>query len=280
MASILGTIHGDNFVPQCPWGDKGDLSCDGYLRDPQTVFACYGRENGEGDRRPGGIVGKVRSDFLGALAKWPGLKEWVFVSNIVDGMPAVVTQALEALQAEHGVRFGYFGLDGMKRRLLEMDEEVIEDLVDPIHTRGDFIHLQPVVVQEVIGNVAAEFNLSYLDVDPKPVPPHKLALNQIPGCHAAQIRSGRLGRETVAACVEGSADPVLGTRLSEAFRARYAELRFQDLSPGDIMDCLFDFALAGQEAPTTAHRAAAWAVLSYLFDMCDIFEDKPWRSVA
>ena len=279
-ARILGRLHGDNFVPQCPWGARGDLSCDGYLRTPPTIFACYGRENGDGERQPGGIVAKVERDLAGARRQWPAMEAWVFVSNIVDGVPAPVTAALERLHAAGPVAISYFGFDSFEHRILELDSDVVEDLVDEIAVREDFINLQPVAVQQIVRNVATAFTLAYLETPNAPVPSDKLELNRIPACQARQIKLGALGRETVLTCVERSVDPSLGVRLSEAFRARYAELQAQALTPGDIMDTLHDFALAGLDDRGTTAHAAAWAVLAYLFDICDIFEDKPWQDVA
>lgn len=280
VSSLLARLHGDNFVPQCPWGAKGDLTCDGYLRDPQTIFACYGRENGVGGRRVGDIVDKVRSDYRGAAANWPAMKAWVFVSNIVDGVPAPVTQALEALQAGTGVKVGYFGFQRFEQHLLDLNAEVVEDLVGEIPVRNDFIRLQPEAVLQIVGSIAAAFSLNYLQEPTAPVPLDKLDRNRIPGCHAHAVRNGALSRETVEACLAQNADPSLEARVSEAFRARYAELRAQGFGPGEVMDHLHAFALAGQAGHTAASNAAAWAVLAYLFDMCSIFEDKPWDEAA
>src|SRR5258708_15808481 len=86
-AALMARIHGDNFVPQCPWGDKGDLSCDGYLKAPRTIFACYGPENAGASRRPSDIVSKAKDDYSGALAKWPPLKHSTFASTYIAARP-------------------------------------------------------------------------------------------------------------------------------------------------------------------------------------------------
>jgi hypothetical protein len=111
------------------------------------------------------------------------------------------------------------------------------------------------------------------------VPHDKLELNRIPACHAQQIKMGLLGRDVVKACVSDNINPSLDACLSDTFRSKYLDLRAQDFGPGDIVDKLYDFALAGQRE-TTEQQAAAWAVIAYLFEKCSIFEDKPREDAA
>jgi hypothetical protein len=272
-ASLMARIHGDNFIPQCPWGNKGDLSCDGYLRSPPTVFACYGPENGGSSRQPSDLVSKATSDYSGAVAKWPAMKEWTFVSNYMGVIPAPVTRALEELSTDGKVVVSYFGWNRFEHHLLEMDAEIIEDLIGEIPVTEDYIRLQPAAVREVVNSVAAAFSLKYLGETTRPVPAHKLEMNKIPACHAAAIRNGLLGRDVVESCVLEDADASLATRLFVAFNDKYKELRAQGFDPGQIVDKLSDFALAGRSG-STVEMTASWAVIAYLFEKCSIFEDK------
>ena len=273
VGDVLARIHRDNFVRQCPWGDKGDLSCDGYLQKPPTIFACYGAVNGT-TRRTHSLEGKVVSDFEGAVSKWPDMEEWVFVTNIPMGVPAPVTAVLEALAKKHGKKVGYFGFDRFQNELLELDEDDVGDLVGPINTHQDYIRLQPGAVREAVDALAAGFSLNYLEDATAPVPQDKIEINQIPTLHSSYIRRGLLGRKIVETCVLDNADPSLDGRLSDAFRDKYKELVLQGLSPGEIVDALYDFAV-GRHAETTERMTAAWAVIAYLFEKCTIFEDKP-----
>lgn len=277
-ADVLARVHGDNFVPQCPWGAKGDLSCDGYLKDPETVFACYGPENGGDVSRAPDVVAKAKLDFEGAVAKWPSMKAWTFVSNILGVFPAPVTQALQELSLKTGVTVYYFGWQKFEHHLLDMEEEVVQDLVGDIHVPLDFIHLHPEAVKEAISAIATNFSLKYLADVTVPVPADKLALNRIPDCHARHIKNGLLGRDVVASCLQNHPDPSYEGQVSDAFRAKYIELKLQGFEPGDIVDKLYDFALAGHTGATRS--TAAWAVIAYLFERCTIFEDKPWEDAA
>jgi hypothetical protein len=271
-AQLMARIHGDNFVPQCPWGNRGDLSCDGYLKSPATIFACYGPENGGSSRQPSDIVSKAASDYSGAVAKWPAMEEWTFVSNYMGLIPAPVTNALESLSAGGKVVVKYFGWNRFEQHLLEMDAEVVEDLIGEIPVTEDYIRLHPAEVRHVVNSVASAFSLKYLADTTRPVPARKLEINNIPDCHAAAIRNGLLGRDVVESCVLEDADVSLATRLFAAFSDKYNELRVQGFDPGEIVDKLMDFALAGRPG-TTAEWTASMAVIAYLFEKCSIFED-------
>jgi len=218
-------------------------------------------------------VSKAKSDYLGAVEKWPALKEWTFVSNYMGVVPAPVTHALEGLSADGAVVVKYFGWQRFEHHLLEMDEEVVQDLIGEIPMTEDYIHLQPAVVQEVVNSVAAAFSLKYLGETTAPVPSRKLEINKIPECHAAAIKNGLLGRDVVQSCVLQNVDASLATRLYVAFHEKYKELRAEGFDAGQMVDKLYDFALAGR-LESTAQMTAAWAVIAYLFEKCSIFEDK------
>lgn len=167
----------------------------------------------------------------------------------------------------------YFGWQRFEHHLLELDEEVVQDLICENPITEDFMRLQPAVVQEVVNSVAAAFSLKYLGETTAPVPARKLEINRIPDCHAAAIKNGLLGRDVVESCVLQNADASLATRLYVAFHGKYKELRAEGFDSGQILDKLYDFALAGH-LESTAQMTAAWAVIAYLFEKCSIFEDR------
>src|ERR1700749_2093150 len=84
LAAVATKVWEDNFIPATAHYTQGDLKCDGLLKDPRTIFACYGPTNG-GDGQSDGataqVVAKVNEDFLGALKKWPDIEQWIFVNS-------------------------------------------------------------------------------------------------------------------------------------------------------------------------------------------------------
>lgn len=70
---------------------------------------------------------------------------------------------------------------------------------------------------------------------------------------------------------ETHSDPLFGDEVAAVFRAEYQRLRSERLRPDHIFAALQAFA-GGSTRGETEHEAAILAVLSYLFDRCDIFE--------
>src|SRR5206468_1020321 len=97
FAAVADKSWGDNFVPATAHYTQGDLKCDGLLKDPRTIFACYGPTNGgdgQSDAATAQVVVKVPDDFQGALKAWPDLKQWIFVNSYVTGIPPQITNKL------------------------------------------------------------------------------------------------------------------------------------------------------------------------------------------
>jgi hypothetical protein len=227
FSEFMLTVHGDEFVPAIASGRAGDLKCDGRLNVPLTIFACYGPTGGGAylDASVATAAAKVASDYKGAVKEWPKMKQWTFVSNFVEGVPPQITSALDAVKAK--IPVGYFGRETFEKHLRDMDESAVELLLGPITTIKDYANLHPKVVREVVDRIAAEFKTDYAEGIPRPVPPGKIELNQIPPCHAAEMKRSFAGLAQIQKWVLDSADPTLEGRLSAAFRAKYLELRLQ-----------------------------------------------------
>ena len=74
-------------------------------------------------------------------------------------------------------------------------------------------------------------------------------------------------------------NPLFDGEVAGVFKAKYLELKAQGFAPGDIMDELYEFAMAGHKAKT-AREAAICSLLASLFEKCTIFEDAPVEEVA
>lgn len=184
-----------------------------------------------------------------------------------------------AAKKAHGKNFSFFGSESFFGVLNELDDADVDRLIGPIVTMRDCRDLAPEVVKEVVDRIANGFALSFPEGPPAPVPPNKIEINRIPPSHACELKQGLLGHPQVEAMVGGSADRTLSARLSAAFEQKYDGLRRQCLTPGAIVDALYDFAIGGG-SDTSERRAAAWSVLAYLFERCLIFEDKPREDAA
>ena len=88
-------LWGDDFEPWRPQGRFGDLKCDGYTVSDRTVFQCYAPEQFDASK----VSGKVDEDFSGALVNFgENMRNWVFVHNHDDGLPATAAQLMIELR--------------------------------------------------------------------------------------------------------------------------------------------------------------------------------------
>ncbi len=69
-------------------------------------------------------------------------------------------------------------------------------------------------------------------------------------------------------------NPVYGEQIASAFNSQYVSLRdtIPSLHPDEIFGQLETWA-GGVVNTTPTHKAAVLAVMAYLFDKCEIFED-------
>lgn len=47
FSTVMGLLHGDDFVRVRPYGVLGDKGCDGYLQSNGQLFQCYGALAGQ-----------------------------------------------------------------------------------------------------------------------------------------------------------------------------------------------------------------------------------------
>jgi hypothetical protein len=68
--------------------------------------------------------------------------------------------------------------------------------------------------------------------------------------------------------------PTYGEQIAQAFKSEYVALRDEapQLHPDEIFGRLEAWA-GGMANTTPTHKAAVLAVMAYLFDKCEIFED-------
>jgi hypothetical protein len=112
--------------------------------------------------------------------------------------------------------------------------------------------------------------------DVGPVPVDKLEFNKLPGHWRSLIAGGWQNAHHVAAYLTRHHDPMMEQKIAQVLGARYQYLKTQDLAPGAIMTSLYELVTgAATGSITPARQVAAQALLAFLFESCDIFEDNP-----
>jgi hypothetical protein len=264
---LAGHAFGADFEEVRPYGDQGDLKCDGRRVSTGSVFQCYAPYL----MKDVELVTKVDKDFHGARAHWDKeMAEWIFVHNDERGLPPKAVQHIAALRRDHspiGLETwsepelltlamaldlsGLQALFGFAPSIAIVDRLVLADLVPII----DALERQ-------------EPNPS----DPPLTPPsrEKLERNSLSEESGILLRFGRRKGSLVETFFRKSSRPDLGERIAEAFRTRYVDLKSLGLPPDTIFRHLQNYAgMTGDPK----RQGAALAVLSYFFESCDIFED-------
>lgn len=106
------------------------------------------------------------------------------------------------------------------------------------------------------------------------MPYGKLETNKITGCWHHLLVAGFSNAPHARAYMDQHHDPELGTRLARVFKARYEKLKMQGLKPNAILGTLYE-GITGVGSVSPERQVAAQALLAYLFEARDIFEDHP-----
>ncbi|KFA88870.1 ABC-three component system protein [Archangium violaceum] len=273
---MMGKVHGTDFVRVRAYGRRGDKGCDGYVQSSGQVFQCYGALNGDSGKVDY-LIGKMEDDYQKAVVAIPSLmKEWHMVHNIVDGLPIEAVEKLDVIKKSDPARhFGFIGIEGFEQRIFGLMESDIEDLLGVVATAKDAQNVQATEIRELVAHIASSSDTVDFDsANIKPVPPNKLVFNKLPNHWRNFIAGGWPNAGVVKSYLDRHPDPLMGERVAQIFRVRYQYLKAQNLNPGAIMSSLFEM-VTGTGSVLPERMVAAQALLSFLFESCDIFEDEP-----
>ena len=95
FAELAARAFGPDFEKVRPYGNRGDLKCDGRRVSTRTVFQCYAPY----EMKEKLLNAKVEQDFIGACEHWGAdMAEWTLVHNDDRGLPASSVQLLHRLR--------------------------------------------------------------------------------------------------------------------------------------------------------------------------------------
>ena len=267
FARLAARAFGPDFEAVRPYGNQGDLKCDGRRVSTRTIFQCYAPYQ----MKQAELNAKIDEDFRGAYENWRGeMAQWVLVHNDRRGLPPSSSQRLDALRRDH-----------RNVRIEVWTEAELQKLADglPLPDQEALFGFAPsrsgleTLTLDALRPVIDELRRTDPEPGQEPLAPpsvDKLAKNALSDDAAGLLRVGRRKEALVDAWFRKNRSADLGERIAEAFRRRYARLRKSDRSPDEIFGHLQQYAGTGGDP---GRQAAALAVLSYFFERCDIFED-------
>lgn len=274
VSKVLARFH-DDFVNPAPSGTFGDGGCDGLAVSGTIFYACYGQRPDRNAERE--LATKINSDFAKGLDQWSGFHTWKFVTNAHVGPKSL--KALTTLQQLHGP----ISERPLTIRLVDSENLWLEIVGT----------LEVAVLNELFPGAPGAENVELSDLLPLldalntsgsviesgaavlPVPETKMDFNALPAASRLEFNAGRLLAPRIDRWYEESSDPGLNDVHGERFQTLYREARIVTKVTAEVLERLY-VSVAGRNFRMDGKRAnAAFAVISYFFDSCHIFETPP-----
>ncbi|MCH4083811.1 MAG: hypothetical protein LKF00_05550 [Olsenella sp.] len=264
-----------DFINPDPMGQRGDGGCDGLAKQGQLFIACYGqRAQANQDAK---AKAKIKSDFERALQCNSDFKEWCFITNAQIGPTAA--QFVTKLQRQHNPSSDRpLTINVVKSEGMFWDKFV--SLLKPQQLDSLFPgapHAQHTELEELVGLIEALGNPAPRPTDLKPVSSKKMDYNKIPDITKLELNEGRELSTRIDFWFSGQPDPELRDSKAEVFHDIYENAKETASDPAGIMEQIY-IAVGGSDFRLDQSKAnAVYAITSYFFDSCDIFEAVPER---
>jgi hypothetical protein len=265
---LMGYAYKADFMPCRPWGNRGDRKNDGFLKSERRLFQVYA-PNEMGETK---AIWKIRDDFKGATQHWgEHFDKWVFAHNAVDGIPPHVQKVLLDFERENpSITVEPWGMEEFRLvfRKLSLDDMQswfgLAAPSDETKMKLGFSDLQ--VVLETIANRAVPTSQEVKDV-----PMGKIEANALSDSIATLLKAGMSKAPLVESFFRQWHDEMFGERISDAFKAKYSELR-NVFRPNDIFAEICAWA-GGDGRRSPEQELAVLTIIAYYFERCDIFEE-------
>jgi outer membrane PBP1 activator LpoA protein len=163
-----------------------------------------------------------------------------------------------------------WGYHELRQIVFSLSGSDIALLLGPPLSRQDILGVQFLDLKVVVLNIAGQQPVSEPEI--RPVSADKLATNALSVEVEMMLKLGMLRADRVREFFANWPDPLLGDRVASAFKQEYSRLSDSGITPDDIFAELLAFA-GGTRRTSLKHEAAVLAVLAYLFEQCDIFEE-------
>jgi hypothetical protein len=276
--SIMERAHRHDFARVHPWGNKGDLKCDGYLSSERMVFACYGPKEFAPMTR---AIEKIGGDHRGAIQHWkPHMSAWTFVHNDHRGLPPEILQLLLSLRQEDAdVAIDHWGGPELSARVRTLTLVDLTELFGLVPTARQVRALRQDDLRNVIPALVGALTMDSGPQDLRPVPPEKLEHNKLSENARLLLLSGMQVSDRVRLFFE-KWEPGIGDKIATAFKREYVKLRADSsLSPDEILWSLYEYA-GGGHLDSVREQIAVLALVAFLFESCEIFDRPPTATVA
>lgn len=272
FSDLAACVWGNDFEPIKAGGQHGDKKSDGRRISTETVFQCYAPESQSTFAAK--AVAKIQDSFPDVLVYWPNLKEWVFVHNNSEGITASVSDALETLRSD----YPKITISTASRRFLKdelHDYLTMSQMLDVYPSaRLDFKEVGMENVRPLLRRIIQEKSTTFDPNDFGDIPSEaKLDYNSLSPDAKFDIKRARPNMGIVDRYIDGMSNPANASVLQTRMRSKYKELRDFGYEADETLGKLLSYVRGEEDEPKVT--AAAYVILAYYFDACDIFENVP-----
>lgn len=273
FAAMAACVFGPDFELIKAGGRYGDKKSDGRRVSTETVYQCYAPESPKTFTDK--AKGKISDSFPEVTHHWPNLKEWVFVHNNAEGLPTTASDVLEELRGKYPKIT--ISAPSPPRRFLKdnfHDKLNLQQLIDlyPAASRN-FLAVSMNDVRPLLKKVIAEKTIQPDPAAFGDLPDEaKLDFNDLSPDAKYDLKRARPHVDIVDRYLSGMSNPRHASVIQAQMRSKYEEARDLGHNPDEILGKLLAF-VGGDGTPTVS--AAAYVILAYYFDACDIFENVP-----
>lgn len=268
---LMSKAHPNDFMACRPWGNVGDRKNDGFLPSARILFQSYAPN----ELSAAEAIKKINEDFEGAREHWEEyFDEWTFVHNAPDGRlgPHIIEVLAKLGQDNPQIKISHCGYEEMLAKFRQLSLQDLESWFGPSLTMEANVNLGFSDLVAVLTHITITPLPAKSDV--KDVSRGKIEANLLSDEVADFLKIGMQKSPLVAQFFNNWKNPTYGEQIAQAFKSEYVALRDREpqLHPDEIFGRLESWA-GGTTNTTPTHKAAVLAVIAYLFDKCEIFED-------
>ena len=273
FVDMAACVFGLDFESIKAGGVKGDKKSDGRRISTETIYQCYAPESPKTFAEEAKT--KILDSFPEVTKYWPDVKEWVFVHNNVGGLPPSASDALEELRSEYEKIS--IAAPSPPRRFLKdefHDKLSIQQMIDLYPSASinfgsvQMEHIRPLLKKIIAERTAAPDPNAFGEIPDE----DKLNFNKLSPDSKYDITRAQPHIAIVDRYLKSLNTPQNASIIQAEMRTKYLELKDRGYLPDEILAEMLRF--VGGDGMST-ENAAAYVILAYYFDACDIFENIP-----
>lgn len=271
FAAMACRVFGTDFELIKAGGQHGDKKSDGWRISTKTVYQCYAPESASTFAAK--ATAKISDSFPEVLQYWPDLKEWVFVHNNEGGVSTAASDKLEDIRKQYpDIKIATASRGFLKDEL--HDKLSLQQLIDIYPSASlnfnevQMAHIRPLLKGIVAARTANPDPNNFGDIPDEA----KLDFNGLSPDSKYDIRRARPHINVVERYLAGMSTPQNASIIQAQMRDKYLELKDFGYDPDEILGALLAF--CGGNGTSTV-TAAAYVIVAYYLDSCDVFENVP-----